>query len=303
MICKLTRYNYLITNNNNDRRTTILKMKSFPFQMNTKSTNVNAKWQKVSAKALKRSNASGYLKMSLMNFLTEIHSIHDEAQDSVNQLNQLGLATHHINIPTALDDSKTMLQHILEFVDTQNGAFRAHQCANSQLEQWSNISAILISQTEEAEQMKYDVINTKNRIYDLINRSYETTNILSEVNGLYSAGEKGFDKLRHKVKRINLIRTEIKDLQNTSIIPQTYVQINMIVDDHGKIRQDLSNLVRLKTIVQETNAQTSQQISHLRNEWLPIARKYSTGLMGRAKEYVQLFQDTKHSAEAAMLAR
>lgn len=241
--------------------------------------------------------------MNLMNFLIEIRSIDDEAQDRINQLNLLGLATHHINIPTALGDSKTMLQHILEFIDNQNGAFRAHQCANSQLEQWSNISAILTSQTEEAEQIKYDVINTKNRIYDLINRSYETTKTLSDVNSIRSTGEKGFEKLKHKVKRINLIRNEIRDLQNTSIIPQTDVQLNIIEDDHGKIRQDLSNLVRLKTIVQENNAQTSQQISNLRNEWFPIAKKYSDGLMDRAKEYVQLFQDTKHSAEAAMLAR
>lgn len=271
--------------------------------MNTKSTNVNAKWQKVLAKALKRSNASQNLKISLMNFLTEIRSIDDKVQDRINQLNLLGLTTHHINIPTTLADSKTMLTHILEFVDNQNGAFRAHQCANSQLQQWSNISAILTSQTEEAEQMKYDGINTKNRIYDLINRSYETTKILSDVNSIRSAGEKSFEKLRHKVKRINLMRNEIKDLQNTSIIPQTDVQINIIGDDHGKIRQDLSNLVRLKTIVQETNAQTSQQISHLKNEWLSIAQKYSSDLKDRANEYVQLFQDTKHSAEAAMLAR
>lgn len=271
--------------------------------MNTKSTNVNAKWQKVLAKALKTSNASEYLKISLLNFLTEIRSIDDEAQDRINKLNQLGLTTHHINIPIALGDSKTMLQHILEFVDNQNGAFRAHQCANSQLEQWSNISAILSSQTEETDQIKYDVINSKNRIYDLINRSYETAKILSDVSSLHSAGEKGFDKLRHKLKRINVIRNEIKDLQNTSIIPQTDVQINIIDDAHGKIRQDLGNLVRLKTIVQETNGQTSQQIMHLRNEWFPIAQNYSNGLMDRAKEYVQLFQNTKHSAEAAMLAR
>lgn len=238
-----------------------------------------------------------------MDFLAEIRFIDDDAQERINQLNQLGLTTHHVNIPNALDESKSMLQNIMEIVDSQNGAFRAHQCANSQLEQWSNISAILTSQTEEAEQMKYDVINSKNRIYDLINRSHETTKILSNVNLLRTAGEKGFEKMRHKVKRINLMRSEIKDVQNTSIIPQTDVQINIIVDDHEKVRQDLSNLVRLKTIVQETNVQTAQHITHLRKEWLPIAQKYSTGLMDRAKEYVQLFQNTKHSAEAAMLAR
>lgn len=238
-----------------------------------------------------------------MQILNEIHHIQDDTEKEISHLNLLGINNHQINFPMALSEAKSLLQNILEEVHNQNGAFRAHQCANTLIDQWSKISDILNSQMDEAQQMKYEIINSKNRLYDLTNNVYETSKILTNAEAIKSISERGFEKLKHKLKKITHLRNNLTDIFNTSVIPETDVLFNIIDDNHEKIKQDLSNLIQLKTTVQETNAQNAQQIKNLRSEWVPRAQSHSTDLSNRAREYVQLFENTKNSAEAAMLAR
>lgn len=254
-------------------------------------------------KSQKRINASDSVRDTSMIFLEKMRSIQDDSQERINQLNLFGLNSHHVNMPIAAAESESLLQDILEIVDNQNGAFRAHQCANTLVDLWSNTSEILTAQMDEAIQIKYDVINTKNRIYDLTNNVHETSKTLSNVESIRLNSEKGFEKSKHKFKIISQLRNNLTNIYNTSVIPQTDVSFNIIDDHHEKIKQDLSNIIRLKTIVHETNAQCAQQIKNIRLEWLPRAETHSSTLMNRANEYVKLFQNTKNSAEVAMLAR
>lgn len=254
-------------------------------------------------KAAKRSQASNTLNVNAQIFLNELQSIKDDTQMRINQLNLFGIDNHHVNLPIALRESQDLLQNIHEIADNQNGAYRAQQCAISILDQWSNTSIILKDQMDETMQLKYDILNVKNRFYDLIKNAYKTTEILSNVNAIQSTNKIRFDRLAEQLQKVSHLRSNINDVYNNSIMPQTDVVFNMIDDNHEKIKQDLSNIIRLKTIVHETNQQCAQKLNNLRHEWLPVALNHSNSLMESARNYVKLFQNTKNSAEVAMLAR
>lgn len=254
-------------------------------------------------KSTKRRKSSDNLQRSATELLNEIRGIQGEAFDQITALNSYGTSDHHLNLPIALKEAEQLLKNILEIVDNQNGAYRAHQCASNSLDFWSNTSSILSSQVDETMQLKYDTINAKNRLFDLIQNAYKSAETLSKANLTLNLDKKRYDNLMHQLRKIANLRSNIHDIFNTSIIPKTDMIFDLIADNHEKIEQDLNNIFRLKSIVHEINEQCAKNLKTIRHDWLPIARDHSADLMGRAQAYAKLFQNTKNGAEVAMLAR
>lgn len=280
------------------------KLKVFlSLQLSSKGSNFNTRWQKMLTKAVKRSQMSDNLRTIAITFWNEMEYVQNETQEHINMLNVFGIGNHHINLPMALAESQQLLKSILDVVDSHNVAHRAHKCAVSLINQWSNTSSILSDQMLEALQLKYDVINAKNRLYDLIQNVYKTSDTMTNAKGIHAANEKNYNKLAHKHQKIMQLHGSINDIYKTNTIPETDTIFNMIVDNHQKLRQDLGTIIQLKTIVRDTDAKSTKQMESIRQEWLPSAQNYSNSLMKTAREYVGLFQNTKNSAEAAMLAR
>lgn len=273
------------------------------FQLSSKGSNLHTRWQKMWTKAAKRSQMSDNLRTISINFWNDMANVQNESQTHINQLNVFGIGSHHVNLPMALTESQQLLRSILDVVDSHNVAHRAHQCAVYLIDQWSNTSAVLGSQMDEALQLKYDVINAKNRLYDLIQNVYKTSEMITTAKGTHAINEKNYGKLLHHQHKILQLHGNINDIYKTNVFPETEVVFNMIVDNHEKLRQDLGNIIQLKTIVHDTNIQCAQQLDTVREKWLPLAQNHSNTLMNTAREYVGLFQNTKNSAEAAMLAR
>lgn len=233
----------------------------------------------------------------------ELKTIQNCSQIIVDQLNAFGVDSHHVNVSIAVRESQDLLQDIRNIAHEQNGAYRANQCATAVLEQWSNTSMILQAQLEESNQLKYDTLNVKNRLYDLIQNVYKTSETLVNVNGIHANNRRAYDRVNRLLSDITSLRWAINDIFNSSIIPQTDTALNMIGDSHGQITQDLSNIIQLTSIVEETNQQCAEKLNAIELEWMPKAREHSARLMERAQEYVQMFQDTKNSAKIAMMAR
>lgn len=254
-------------------------------------------------KAVKRSQMSDNLRTIASTFFNELEYVRNETQEHINMLNAFGIGAHHVHLPIALAESEQLLKRILTIVDSHNVAHRAHQCAVYLIDQWSNTSAILTSQFDESMQLKYDTINVKNRLYDLIQNVYKTSDTITTAKGIQAANEKSYGKLLNQQHKIQQIHSHINDIYKTNVFPETDVVFNMIVDNHEKLRQDLSNLMELQTIVTDTNAHRARQLEILCEEWLNQAKDHSENLMSTAREYVGLFQNTKNSAEVAMLAR
>lgn len=233
----------------------------------------------------------------------ELKAIQNCSQATIEQLNAFGVQSHHVNVSIALREAQDLHQGIMDIAHEQNGAQRANQCATAVLEQWSNISMILQSQMEESNQLKYDTLNVKNRLYDLIQHAYKTSETLVHVNTVHGDNKQRYDRVNKLLSDITSLRWAINEIYSSNIIPQTDTAIAMIDDSHGKITQDLGTIIQLRAIVEETNEECAKKLSNIRSEWLPIASNYSTSLMERAQEYVKMFQDTKNSAKIAMLAR
>lgn len=276
---------------------------SFCIQLNSKGSNLQTRWQKMLTKATKRSQMSDNLRNVAITFRNEIEYVHNETQAHINALNMFGIGSHHVNVPFALTESQQLFNGILNIVDSHNVAHRAHQCALYLIDQWSNTSSVLSLQLDEATQLKYDTINAKNRLYDLIQNAYKTSDAITSAKEIHQANERGYGKLIHQQRTILSLRGHINDIFRTNVFPETDTVFNMIDDNHQKLRQDLSSINQLKTIVRDTNEQCGQQMNVIREDWLPLAKNHSSHLMGKAREYVGLFQNTKNSAEVAMLAR
>lgn len=254
-------------------------------------------------KAAKRSQMSDNLRTIAVTFCNEMEYVQNETQEHINMLNVFGIGSHHVNLPIALAESEELLKSILNVVDSHNVAHRAHQCAVNLIDQWSNTSSVLTSQTDEALQLKYDTINAKNRLYDLIQNVYKSSEAITSAKNIQAANEKSYAKLLHQHHKMQQLHNDINDIYKSNVIPETDTAFNMIMDNHQKLRQDLNTIIQLKTIVRDTNTQSAQQLDGIRDEWLPLAQNHSNHLVNKAHEYVGLFQNTKNSAEVAMLAR
>lgn len=246
---------------------------------------------------------SDNLRTTAITFNNEMEYVHNETQEYINILNAFGIGSHHVNVPFALAESQQLFNGILTIVDNHNVAHRAHQCAVYLIDQWSNTSDILNSQMDETNLLKADIINAKNRLYNLIQHVYKTSESITNARDTHAANERNYGKLLNQHNTVLQLQTSINDIYKTNIIPETDIVFNMIVDNHEKLRQDLGNLVQLRSIVTDTNSHRAQQLEIIRQEWLSLAGSHSDHLMNTAREYVGLFQNTKNSAEIAMLAR
>lgn len=280
-----------------------LKDTFFSLQLNSKGSNLHTRWQKMLTKAAKRSQISDNLRTIAVTFLNEMEYVQNETQEHINMLNVFGIGRHHVNLPIALAESEELLKSILSVVDSHNVAHRAHQCAVNLIDQWSNTSSILTSQMDEALQMKYDIINAKNRLYDLIQNVYRSSEAITNAKNINAANEKSFGKLQRQHSKIVQLHHDFNDIFKSNVIPETDTVFNMIIDNHQKLRQDLNTIIQLKAVVRDTSTQSAQQLDGIRSEWLPLAQNHSNNLVNKAREYVGLFQNTKNSAEVAMLAR
>lgn len=246
---------------------------------------------------------SDNLRTSAMQFANEMTNIQNQTQQHIDMLNEFGTTTHHVNLPIALDESQQMLNRIMAIVDFHNIAHRAHQCAVQLIGQWSNTSDILTSQMSEAAQLKSDVSNAKNRLYDLIQNVYKTTDAITMARDIHAANDRNYGKLLNQLHQIQQMHGQIHDIFKSNVVPETDTVFNMIVDNHEKLRQDLANLIQLHSIVTDTNEHRARQYERIREQWLMRAQQHAEQLMNMAREYVGLFQNTKNSAEVAMLAR
>lgn len=246
---------------------------------------------------------SDNLRTSAITFNNEMEYIHNETSEYINTLNAFGFGSHHVNVPIALAESQQLFDGILTIVDNHNVAHRAHQCAVYLIDQWSNTSEILNSQMDESIQLKYDIINAKNRLYDLIQNVYKTSEYITNAKSIQATSEKKYGKLLNHHNKIVQLQNAINDIYKTNIFPETDIVFNMITDNHEKMRQDLNNLIQLHSIVTNTNSHRAQHMENIQQTWLPLAKSHSDQLMNTAQEYVGLFQNTKNSAEIAMLAR
>lgn len=254
-------------------------------------------------KSTKRNQMSDNLRNVAITFWNEIEYVQNETQAHINMLNMFGIGNHHVSVPIALTESQDMYDSILGIVDSHNVAHRAHQCALYLIDQWSNTSTVLNMQLDEAIQLKYDTINAKNRLYDLIQNVYKASDAITNAKSIHKINEKSYGRLLHQHHKILQLHGHINDIYRTNIFPEADTVHNMIDDNHQKLRQDLSTINQLKTIVRETNEQCAQQLNSIREDWLPLAQNRSNHLISKAREYVGLFQNTKNSAEVAMLAR
>lgn len=282
-------------------RTTLI-ITIFHFQLQSKATSAEKRIEKIASKLQKRQNESEAVRDDAAQFFGEIQSLQNDIQERIYAINRFGMGNHHVNLPIALEEATLLLQNVGEIAKHHNGIFVAHECAVELYEQWWNTSVVLNNQLDETKQLKFDVINLKNRLYDAMQNAHKTIEILGQCNRTHFTNRKRYENLLQKHKHIANLRYSIRDTFNTSIVPQTDTLFEIVADQQAKVEQDLQTIVRLKDVVHETNVQCAQNLRNIRDNWLPDAKTHSIDLVVRAEEYAKLFRSTKNGAEMALQA-
>lgn len=235
-------------------------------------------------------------------FLSGIRRLQSEIGERIYAINRFGTSHHHINLPAAVEEANALLRTIDEIAHHRNRISYGPGCADEAFDFWLNTSLIIGHQANETSRLHSNVASKRNRLDDLIEIAYETLRLVSHTNETHSSNVRRFDDLQHRNQQISRLLYEVRDLFNTSVVPQTDTMLELIADGSAKLAQDIRTIGRLKDVVNETGARCEESLRGIRDSLLPEASARSIDLAGRAEEYAQLFRNTKNGAEVAVLA-
>lgn len=236
------------------------------------------------------------------NFLSDIRRLQSEIGERIYAINRFGTSHHHINLPAAMEEANTLLRTIDEIAHHRNQIIYGPRCADEAFDFWLNTSLIIGHQANETNRLHSNVVSKRNRLDDLIEIAYKTQRLHSHTNETHLSNVRRFDDLQHRNQHISRLLYEIRDLFNTSVVPQTDTMLELIADGSAKLAQDIRTIGRLRDVVNETGALCEESLRSIRDNLLPEASARSIDLAVRAEEYAKLFRNTKNGAEVAILA-
>lgn len=237
-----------------------------------------------------------------------------EIQERVDAINRFGMSHHHVNLPIAHNEAKSLLNKIEKIVYHRNGntfnenvddvtVSNATKCdIDESFVFWTKQSHLADTQMNKTRQLKSDVINVKTRFDDAIERTYRTFDILSMANVTHENNRRHVNELQKHYQHIGQLRHTLHDIFNTNIFPQTNTMYKMIDDGNVKLSSDGKTIGNLKNVVQETNLKCDENLNLIQATLWPEAKAHSIDLIKRAEEYAKLFRNTKNGAEMAMRA-
>lgn len=258
---------------------------------------------KLLGKIPKRLADSGELKTNADEFIKKVRQLQDNIRQTIDALNHYGTQSHFVNLPLALNEAQLLLRDIQQIVTRSSAVDHSHKTANDLLNFWTNMSSVITDQVSKATQLKYDAINTRNRLSDATKIADKTFYIISQVHPIHSKNKRQYEKLAEENKEIFKLRDDIHGIFNTSIVPETDVTFELISDNHGKIVQDTKSLKGLKGLVHEVNERCANELAMIKADLLPKVKAHTIDLTNRAQEYSKIFQHTKDGAAVALLAR
>lgn len=257
----------------------------------------------MSTKIDKRNHGSERVKNEFFAFLNETNQLTWKIQNTIDELNYYGTHDHHINLPTALNEANRLLDNIRTRSMTHEKAQMVLACARDALDFWSTTSDTLTQQSLEVEQLNFDTTMINTRLDDALKIGQGTQNVLDKVVMIHENNLKRFDDLVDRENEAKMLKKEIFQVYNNSIVPQTDELFEEIDDSQNKLLQIMEDINVLKDTVNDTNAECADGLADIRENYLPDAKEHSDDLMKRATEYAQLFKNTKDGAAVALIAR
>lgn len=269
----------------------------------SKATHINKKLQKIFTKIDKRNHGSEHVKNEFFAFLNDTNQLTWKIQNTIDELNYYGTHDRHINLPTALSEAQRLLDNIRTRSMNHEKAKMVLECARDALDFWTSTSETLTQQSLEVEQLKYDAGVINNRLDDALKIGQRTHNILDQVVLIHGKNLQHFDSLVNRENEAKKLKQDIYQVYNNSIVPQTDELFEEIDDSQNKLLQLMEDINVLKDNVNDTNAECSDGLADIRENYLPDAKGHSIDLMQRATEYAKLFKNTKDGAAVALIAR
>lgn len=272
-------------------------------QLFSKAINTNKRLQKLINKADKRNHGAENLKIASISVNNETQLINSNIQSIIDELNRYGLNDHHISLPMAVSEAKSILQNIHDRSAIEILRKNSLNCARDSYYTWGNASEILTQQVIEIGQFKLEIGNVLVRLTDLSKNSHKTQQHLENAVAMHAANVRNYNNLVERENFIKKLKNEIYDVFNSSIVPRTDELFEEIEDNREKVQQYLIDIDDLKDIVHETNEECADGLKDIRNNWLPEAKDHAHDLTLRARAYADLFSSTKTGAEVALSAR
>lgn len=203
---------------------------------------------------------------------------------------------------SSIDEASSLLDEIRSQQQLSKNNDQILICARDHFEKWLDTNSILKDQRDEASSLFYNISLAHGRIIDASglagNIRWTSADALKQLH----QNEADFEKLLANEALVNQLISSVRDYLNNSLVSEMNVLNEQYHDNTQKVRQDLNNLNSITDLIQEANAKCSVEMDEIRLELLPKVQRYQEELTERAKEYADLFKNTKDGAEVALRA-
>lgn len=175
-------------------------------------------------------------------------------------------------------------------------------CARDQFSEWSNTNNILNDQQDESRSLRFNISLAHNRINDASVLAAKSRWTSAEALGRYHQNQADFEKLLASEALVEKLAETIRDDLNNSLASQMNILNEQYQDSAQKVHQTVKAINSITDLVRESNAKCSVELDEISQELLPRVKLYQEELTDRAKEYADLFKNTKNGAEVALRA-
>uniref|UniRef100_A0A182NLL6 Laminin subunit alpha-1 n=1 Tax=Anopheles dirus TaxID=7168 RepID=A0A182NLL6_9DIPT len=232
----------------------------------------------------------------------EIEGIDRDLRGTIQVLKNYGVGDHHIKLPLAVQEAKDLMQDIrdrygaMEFDDT------VLECANRQLDHWSNVSKSVDRQGRRLDDLKFEIEQLNLKADHLQNYTVQVFRHVQETEVYQTTNQKHFDRARAGYKTAVDDEVDVKKLLDTNIMADTDVKLVQLDDNYKQLEQDNQTLHVLVEDLNESMETLIREKSVLLETQIPKSVRHAEQLKAKADHIKNKFQSTEDASAKAMQA-
>lgn len=265
----------------------------------------NQKFQnrKALATAEKRNQAVQVILGDTRALYGDLEAIQSDILTNIANLEGYGRGSHHLSLPTALQQAKFYLDSIKQHQDSVNDIRTAATCAWHYFYKFGNASDAAFDQKAKVEMFWRDLNHTNFRISDIRLQSDRTVEMQNEIDDILEHIRNLKSYTAEDYQQIVDLQGRIQEYLRETLISPTAVLVEKNVGRLELLSGNVDNIIKLGTVLNATLDENETVHREVRKHWLPKAQKHAARLLERSNEYARQFQPTRNGARIAMLAR
>lgn len=232
--------------------------------------------------------------------LMELRDVEGILRKTILELQNYGSHDSHLKLPHAIRDANNLLNDIKQKAEKLTTNPFDVKCVEDHWGYWNNESNATEKQARALETLKQGFLNLASRLEDMQALIHKTFRNSMETEVLLTYNQKNFDKLQKSVKNIEDVNSEVTEVLDNDLLPETESLMESIEANMKNLDHVNDDLVTLNEDLNITIQECEQGLNKIKLNSLPKAKAHSHKLAEKARVYVDLFQHSKDGAKVAL---